>query len=123
MKKSNFIYIAIYFLMFLVHFIFFQNYVKCCEVAFIKYYLFLTLLFMMVLTVMSIFKKIYPDYLGFVFMGLVLFKLAMMFIIMNKLDLNEVPNYKLHFIIPYLVSLTLVTLFSVKLIQKDEKNH
>lgn len=120
--KSNFIFIALYFLMFVLHFILFQTYVKCCETVFIKYYLFLTVLFMMVVTIMSVFKKLYPNYLGFVFMGLVMFKLAMMFLVMNKLDLREVPNYKLQFIIPYLGSLALVTLYSVNMIQKDEKN-
>lgn len=120
--KGNFLYIALYMVMFVVHFFIFKNYVNCCETSFIKYYLFLTLLFMMVITVMSIFKNLYPEYLGFVFMGLVLVKLAMMFLIMNKLNLSEVPNYKLHFILPYLVSLTLMVLYSVKLIQKDEKN-
>lgn len=120
--KSNFIYIALFFLMFVLHFIIFRTYINCCETVFIKYYLFLTILFMMVITVMSIFKKLYPNYLGFVFMGLVMFKLAMMFLIMGKLHLQQVPYYKINFIIPYLVSLTLVTLYSISLIRKDEKN-
>jgi len=120
--KSNFVYIALFFLMFVLHFVIFRTYINCCETVFIKYYLFLTILFMMVITVMSIFKKLYPNYLGFVFMGLVMFKLAMMFLIMGKLHLQEVPYYKINFILPYLVSLTLVTLYSINLIRKDEKN-
>jgi hypothetical protein len=84
----------------------------------------------MVLTILSIIKKIYPEYIGFAFMGLVMFKLMIMFLIMKKLNLGEVPNYKFHFIIPYLLSLILETLYSVKLLQinetadsrKDEKN-
>jgi hypothetical protein len=39
---------------------------------------------------------------------------------MKKLNLSEVPNYKMHFIIPYLISLLLETLYSVKLIQKED---
>ncbi|MGC4129858.1 MAG: hypothetical protein QM564_09990 [Bergeyella sp.] len=120
--KSNTFIIILYFVFFAVHFVLWQVFVKDFDTTFIKYYLFLTLLFMMVITIMSIFKKLYPDYLGFVFMGLVLFKLAMMFFVMNKLNLSEVPNYKLHFILPYLVSLTLVTFYSINLIKKDEKN-
>ena len=121
--KNNFLYIALYFVMFILHFILFQQWVGCCETIFIKYYLFLSILFIMVITIMSIFKNLYPEYLGFVFMGLVMLKLAMMFIIMNKLNLSQVPNYKYHFILPYLVSLVLVTMYSVNLIQKNEKNH
>lgn len=77
----------------------------------------------MVITIMSIAKNMFPEFLGFIFMGLVMVKLAMMFLVMNKLQLSEVPDYKYHFILPYLVSLTLVTLYSVGLIQKNEKNH
>ena len=120
--KNNYLFIVLYFVMFVVHFFIFRSFIGCCEVTFIKYYLFLTLLFVMTITLMSIFKKLYPEYLGFIFMGLVLFKLAMMFLIMNKLHLSEVPNYKLNFILPYLGSLTLITLYSMNLIQKDEKN-
>ena len=79
----------------------------------------------MVLTILSIAKRIYPDYLGFVFMGLTMFKLAMFFIIRNKLKIEEVPNYKLHFILPYLLALVLETFFAVSLLKddsKDEKN-
>ena len=120
--KNNYLFIALYFVMFVAHFFIFRTFIGCCEVTFIKYYLFLTLLFVMTITLMSIFKKLYPDYLGFIFMGLVLFKLAMMFLIMNKLHLSEVPSYKFNFILPYLGSLTLITLYSMNLIQKDEKN-
>ncbi len=121
--KNNFLYIGLYFVMFIVHFFLFQNTAGCCETVFIKYYLFLSMMFIMVITVMSIFKNLYPEYLGFVFMGLVMLKLAMMFVVMNKLNLSQVPHYKYHFILPYLVSLALVTLYSVGLIQKSEKNH
>ena len=74
----------------------------------------------MVLTILSIIKKIYPTHIGFAFMGLVLFKLMIMFLVMNKLNLGEVPHYKLHFITPYLISLVLETLYSVKLLQAEE---
>ena len=106
--------------MFFVHFGIWQLLKVGFETTFIKYYLFLTMLFMMVITILSIIKKIYPTYIGFAFMGLVMFKLMIMFLIMKKLYLSEVPNYKMHFIIPYLISLLLETLYSVKLIQKED---
>lgn len=118
--KNNTLYILLYFLMFLVHFGIWQILKIGFETTFIKYYLFLTVLFMMVITILSIVKKIYPSYIGFAFMGLVMFKLMIMFLIMKKLNLGEVPNYKVHFIIPYLISLVLETLYSVKLIQTEE---
>lgn len=131
MKMSkNFLYIALFFVMFFVHFGIWQYLGLGSETILIRYYLFLTIMFMMVLTVISIAKKIYPDYIGFVFMGLVMLKLSMAFIIRKKLNITEVPGYKVHFIIPYLVSLLLETLFTVNVIKstppnsapKDEKN-
>lgn len=118
--KNNTLYIILYFLMFFVQFGIWQLLKVGFETTFIKYYLFLTMLFMMVITILSIIKKIYPTYIGFAFMGLVMFKLMIMFLIMKTLNLSEVPNYKMHFIIPYLISLLLETLYSVKLIQKED---
>ena len=120
MKKTT-LYIILYFLMVIVHFGIWSFLKMDFEVTFFKYYLFLTIIFMMVITILSIFKKIYPDYVGFVFMGLILFKLMMIMIIKKKLNIMEVPHYKLHFVLPYLISLVLETLYAVQLI-KDEKN-
>ena len=120
MLKSNTLYIILYFLLFFVHFAIWQVLEIGFETTFVKYYLFLTLLFVMVLTILSIIKKIYPTYIGFAFMGLVMFKLMIMFLIMKKLNLSVVPQYKIHFIIPYLISLLLETLYLVKLINKEE---
>ncbi|WP_234110512.1 MULTISPECIES: hypothetical protein [Chryseobacterium] len=120
--KSNTLYIILYFLMFFVHFGIWQWLKIGLEPTFIKYYLFLTLLFVTVVTILSIIKNIFPTYIGFAFMGLVMFKLMIMFLAMNKLHLSEVPNYKVHFIIPYLISLLLETLYAVKLIQNEFAN-
>lgn len=120
MKKTT-LYIVAYFLMFFVHFIIWYYFKLGFEVIFLKYYLFLTLLFMMVITFLSIFKTINSQKIGYIFLGLVLFKLILVFIFKNKLNLVEVPNYKSHFIFPYLVSLVLETLYAAQLV-KDEKN-
>ena len=127
---NNNLLIALYFIMFALHFLLWQCLGIGFETTLIRYYLFLTILFMMVLTIVSIFKKIYPEYLGFVFLGLVMFKLAMVFIIRKKLNITEIPNFKFHFILPYLFSLFLETVFTVNMIrsadkkdpEKDEKN-
>ena len=110
--------------MFFVHFGIFMLWKTGFETTFVKYYLFLTVLFSMVITIISIMKKIYPQYIGFAFMGLVMFKLILMFLIMKKLNLGAVPNYKLHFIIPYLISLVLETLYSINIIKEhDASSH
>ncbi len=128
--NSNTLYIVLYFLMFTVHFGVFQWLQKGHEAIFIRYYMFLTLLFVMVITVLSIMKRMYPTYIGFGFLGMVMVKMTGLFLVMNQLDLSSVPNYKLHFAAPYLLTLVLETLYAVKLIKdvdhgvssKDEKN-
>ena len=121
MKKTT-LYISLYFVMFAVHFAIWTYLKLSFEVVFLKYYMFLTLLFMMVITFLSIFAQINPKKIGFLFLGLVFFKLIIIFIVKKKLDLHEIPNYKIHFIAPYLISLVLETLYAVQLV-KDEKNH
>lgn len=119
------LYTVLFYFMALIHLGIWYFFVQDFQQTFIRYYLFLSILFIMVLTILSIAKRIYPEYLGFVFMGLTLFKLAMFFIIRSKLNIEEVPNYKLHFILPYLLALVLETLFAVSLLKdvsKDEKN-
>lgn len=120
--KGNTIYILLFIALFFLHFFIWQTWVKDFEIVFVKYYLFLTVLFMMVLTILSIIKKIYPEYIGFTFLGLLMFKLIIMFLVMKKLHLSEVPDYRYHFILPYLISLLLETLYAINLIQSKENN-
>lgn len=120
--KGNLLYIIVYFGLLLSHFFIWKTWVQDNENIFVKYYLFLTLIFIMVLTILSLIKKIYPQYIGFAFMGLMMFKLSIIFLIMNKLKLTSVPDYKLHFIPPYLVSLLIETFYAISLL-KDEKNN
>lgn len=126
MKISN-IYsvIIIYFIMIFIHYFIWQTIGQGFENIFVKYYLYMTILFFTVITVLIFIKGIYPDYVGFAFMGLLMFKLAIVFIMIYKLKFTQVPNYQLHFIPPYLILLILETLFAIGLIKqdtKDEKN-
>ncbi len=123
--KPATLYTLLFYVIAFLHFGIWYFFVQAFPQTFIRYYLFLSILFIMVLTILSIAKRIYPEYLGFVFMALTMFKLAMFFIIRSKLNIDEVPNFKLHFIIPYLLALVLETLFAVGLLKdvsKDEKN-
>lgn len=123
--KGNNLYLVLYVLMVTVHFAIWKMTGMEFENIFFRYYLFLSVLFILVLTILSIVRRIYPNYIGFTFMGLIMFKLAMIFLIKNKLALSEVPNYKAHFIAPYLLALVLETLYAVNLLKsipKDEKN-
>ncbi len=123
--KGGYVYIMLYILTVVVHFAIWKYSGLAYEDVFKRYYLFLSMLFMLVVTVLSIVKRIYPDYVGFTFLGLIMFKLSMILLAKNRLGLEEVPSYKIHFILPYLLALVWETLFAISLIKgsvKDEKN-
>lgn len=119
MKRTT-LYIILYFAVFFIHFGISQYLKINFQETLIRYYLFLTIVFMMVVTVISIIKKVYPQYIGFAFMGLVMLKLTLMILIMKKLNLTAIPEQKFHFIIPYLISLVLETLYAVEVIKQGD---
>ncbi len=124
---KSYLYIGLYFLIPIIHYFILEKLNVGYEDIFTKYYMFLTLLFVMLITVLSIVKRIYPDYIGFAFLGLIMLKLTLMFIAESKLKVAQVPDYKFHFIIPYLISLVVMVFYAIELIkqsiaEKDEKN-
>lgn len=119
--KKTLLYIVAFATLVIIHYFIWETYVNDHEETFRNYYFFLGALYITALLVLLVGEKFYPGYIGFIFMGLLLFKLMIMFVVMQKLNLSEVPNSRTHFIVPYLLSLLLETLFAVKLI-KDEKN-
>lgn len=121
--KNSIIYIALFFLMILAHFEIWHYSIKNFQDIFFKYYLFQILLFVMVVVVLSSVSPIYPDFVGFVFLGLIFIKLSLSMIMIRKFHINEYPHFRLHFIIPYLISLTLEILYAIDLIKKNRKNH
>src|SRR5690606_7447387 len=96
------LYILLFFLLFAVHYGLWNYLELDYREVFIRYYMALSVLFIMVITVLYAMKLLYPDYIGFGFLGLILVKISLMFLFMGKLKLSEVPDYKLHFIFPYL---------------------
>lgn len=98
----------------IIHF-FFWEYPK---ELFIKFYSFLLLIFTIVMVLVDQTNKYYKEYIGFVFLGIVLVKLLLIKLYINHLNVVNLPNYKLNFIIPYLISLVLIVIFSVSIINK-----
>lgn len=119
--KKTTLYIALYFLLVLVHYIIWKLWVQDFAQIFYRYYLFLSFLFLFVLTMLTLSHRLYPEFTGFVFLGLIFVKLSLIFVLLNQMKFASIPNFQLHFITPYLYSLVLEVLFAVHLL-KDEKN-
>lgn len=120
-NKSNLIISVIFFLTFIIHFAIWKFVFHLNEVVIIKFYLFLAIIFMMMITLIVLINKIVPQFLGLAVIGLILVKFGMMYLIKNKLHFEEIPNYKFHFIVPYFVLTALLTYYAIRLINYDKK--
>ena len=120
-NKSNIVISVVFFLTFIIHFAIWKFVFHLDEVTIIKFYLFLTIIFMMMITMILIINKVVPEFLGMAMIGLILMKFGLMYLIKNKLHLEEVPGYKFHFIIPYFVLTGLLTYYAIQLINYDKK--
>lgn len=120
-NKSNLIISVIFFLTFIIHFAIWKFVFHLDEVVIIKFYLFLAIIFIMMITLIVLINKIVPQFLGLAVIGLILVKFGMMYLIKNKLHFEEIPNYKFHFIVPYFVLTALLTYYAIRLINYDKK--
>lgn len=120
-NKSNLIISVIFFFTFIIHFAIWKFVFHLDEVVIIKFYLFLAIIFMMMITLIVLINKIVPQFLGLAVIGLILVKFGMMYLIRNKLHFEEIPNYKFHFIVPYFVLTALLTYYAIRLINYDKK--
>lgn len=120
--NSNFLVIIAFFATFLVHFVLWKYVFQLDNLLIVKFYLFLSILFMMLITIVHIINRIAPEFLGLSLIGLILLKFVMMYLIREKLDFQTVPNYKFHFVIPYFILTTLLTIYTIQLIKYDKKH-
>ena len=120
-SKSNLIISVLFFLTFIIHFAIWKFVFHLDEVVIIKFYLFLSVIFMMMITLLLIIDRTVPQFLGMSVLGLIIVKFGLMYLIKNKLHLEAVPNFKFHFVIPYFVLTALLTYYAIQLINYDKK--
>lgn len=120
-NRKNTIISVLFFSTFIIHFCLWKFMFHLDEVIIIKFYLFLSLIFMMMVTLLLIINKTAPQFVGLSVLGLILIKFFLMYLIKNKLHFDEIPGYKFHFILPYLVLTALITYYAIQLINYDKK--
>lgn len=76
---------------------------------------------MMMITLLLIINRTFPQFVGMSVIGLILVKFGLMYMIKNKLHFEAIPNFKFHFIIPYFVLTALLTYYAIQLINYDKK--
>lgn len=120
-NKSNIVISVIFFLTFIIHFVIWKFIFHLDEVTIIKFYLFLSVIFMMMITLLLIIHRTFPQFVGMSVIGLIMVKFGLMYLIRNKLHFETIPNFKFHFIIPYFVLTALLTYYAIQLINYDKK--
>ena len=120
-NKSNIVISVLFFLTFIIHFAIWKFVFYLDEVTIIKFYLFLSVIFMMMITLLLIINRTFPQFVGMSVIGLILVKFGLMYLIKNKLHFEMIPNFKFHFIIPYFILTALLTYYAIQLINYDKK--
>ncbi len=119
--NPNILVTVLFFLTFLIHFSLWKFVFHLDEIVIVKFYLFLSVMFMMMITLVVLINKTVPQFLGLSVIGLILLKFGLMYLIRKKLNFESVPDYKFHFIIPYFVLTALLTYYAIMLINHDKK--
>ncbi len=119
--KNNILWIGFVVVM-MVHLIIWTQVEHLAPLLLIKFYVFLSVMFLMLITVINIINKTVPEFLGLSFIGIILLKFVLMYLIRMKLDFEQIPHYKFHFIIPYFVLTGLLTYYTIQLLNQEKKH-
>jgi hypothetical protein len=119
--KNNVLWVG-FMLTFIIHLVIWTQVENLQPNLIIKFYLFLGVMFMMLVTLINIINRTVPEFLGLSFIGIILLKFVLMYLIRMKLNFEEVPHYKYHFIIPYFVLTGLLTYYTIQLLNQEKKH-
>lgn len=119
--KNNVLWVG-FMLTFILHLVIWTQVENMQPNLIIKFYLFLGVMFMMLVTLINIINRTVPEFLGLSFIGIILLKFVLMYLIRMKLNFEEVLHYKYHFIIPYFVLTGLLTYYTIQLLNQEKKH-
>ncbi|MFA5619899.1 MAG: hypothetical protein WDA08_06320 [Weeksellaceae bacterium] len=102
----------------LLHFLL-MKFINRSEADFMPIYVFTTIVCIITLFLIAEANNLFHQYLGFIFIGIITLKLIAAKMFMNRFDAIDEPVYKFSFIVLYLISLVLITIFAAKLLLKN----
>lgn len=118
--KKAFLYIAFFLVCIAVHFLI-MRYGKQSATDFNSIYIFTTLVCALTLLLIVEVNSFFHKHLGFIFIGVIALKLFAAKMFMDNSAQMDDSEFKFSFIILYLISLVLITLFTAKLLLNPEK--
>lgn len=121
--KNNITIFSAYILMMLLHFFVWHFFQTQNIGILVKFYIYFSIIFVAVIALINIFNYLVPNYLGFVVIGIFCIVFMLAFVVKKNFNLDKIPYFRLHFILPVLGSLALVTFYSIRLLKNDKKQH
>lgn len=118
--KKAFTYIAFFVVCVAVHFLILK-FGMGSETDFTSIYLFTTLVCVLTLLLIAEINSFFHKHLGFIFIGVIAIKLFSAKLFMDNSEQLNNGEFKYSFIVLYLISLVLITLFTAKLLLNPEK--
>lgn len=105
-----------------VHWLVWKFYFAQPESLFFKYYAFLAVLYIFLITLMVLAVQLAKDFFAFMVIGLIFLKFLAMYIIRKKLMMSSLDAAGFHLVFPYFIMTILLTWFSAKLLAHDKKH-
>lgn len=119
LKKSG-LYFLIFLVCLLVHFLVMQFVIQS-SADFLPIYIFTGIVSLVTLIAIGEANEFFHKSLGFIFIGIIALKLIAAKVFMNSLEEIDEPIYKYSFVVLYLISLVLITVYTAKLLLNPEK--
>jgi len=88
---------------------------------FLPIYIFTGIVSLVTLIAIGEANEFFHKSLGFIFIGIIALKLIAAKVFMNSLEEIDEPIYKYSFVVLYLISLVLITVYTAKLLLNPEK--
>lgn len=118
--KKVLAYIVFFLVCIAVHFIIMKFGIRS-EADFSSIYIFTALVCSLTLLLIVEVNSFFHKHLGFIFIGIIALKLFAAKMFMDNSEQLDIAEFKFSFIILYLISLVLITLFTAKLLLNPEK--
>lgn len=104
-----------------IHFVIVQIFMGIDKPYFMPIYIFTGLVFMVTLVLVQLLEKSFKQQLGFMFLVIVALKLLSAKLFMNKFPEYKEDEFKFSFLVLYMMSLILITLYTAQKLLKSEK--
>lgn len=100
----------------------FMRFVLESETDFMPIYKFTTFILAIVLAIIVQLNMVAKNYIGFLFLFVIGLKLFVAKLFMDRQAQLSIPEFKYSFVVLYLISLVLITVFLVKLLKQAEND-